>query len=197
MAITLASLIDVLAYERQPIRHIWQALGCQRRELAALLTQHRDQLHRVGIRLHGATKEERSGGTTRYIEVQGVSYAAISRTVPVEFAGVVMPVLPEGFAGYILARIVRGTADVVELVAIRDGVQSLIDQAASSHIEQRDERTASGEIHQRDERTAPHLTYRLEKIGKNKSGPYWYAYWREDGKLRKKYIGKERPDESP
>ena len=185
MAITLAALIDVLAYERQPIRHIWQALGCQRRELAALLTQHCDQLHRVGIRLHGATKEERSGGTTRYIEVRGVSYAAISRTVPVEFSGVVMPVLPEGFAGYILARIVRGTADVAELVAIRDGVQSLIDQAAS------------GEIHQRDERPAPHLTYRLEKIGKSKSGPYWYAYWREDGKLRKKYIGKDRHDESP
>lgn len=25
-------------------------------------------------------------------------------------------------------------------------------------------------------------------------GPYWYAYWKEEGKLRKRYIGKGRPD---
>jgi hypothetical protein len=24
-------------------------------------------------------------------------------------------------------------------------------------------------------------------------GPYWYAYWSENGKTRKQYIGKERP----
>jgi hypothetical protein len=24
-------------------------------------------------------------------------------------------------------------------------------------------------------------------------GPYWYAYWREDGRLRSRYIGKELP----
>jgi len=24
-------------------------------------------------------------------------------------------------------------------------------------------------------------------------GPYWYAYWREDGKLRKRYVGKGDP----
>lgn len=24
-------------------------------------------------------------------------------------------------------------------------------------------------------------------------GPYWYAYWRERGRLRKRYVGKERP----
>ncbi len=24
-------------------------------------------------------------------------------------------------------------------------------------------------------------------------GPYWYVYWREGGKLRKQYIGKQRP----
>lgn len=26
-------------------------------------------------------------------------------------------------------------------------------------------------------------------------GPYWYAYWREDGKMRSRYIGKELPGE--
>lgn len=25
-------------------------------------------------------------------------------------------------------------------------------------------------------------------------GPYWYAYWREGSKIRKKYIGKTKPD---
>jgi hypothetical protein len=24
-------------------------------------------------------------------------------------------------------------------------------------------------------------------------GPYWYAYWREDGRLRTRYIGKDLP----
>ena len=26
-------------------------------------------------------------------------------------------------------------------------------------------------------------------------GPYWYQYWREDGRLRSRYIGKELPPE--
>jgi len=24
-------------------------------------------------------------------------------------------------------------------------------------------------------------------------GPYWYAYWREDGRMRSRYVGKELP----
>jgi hypothetical protein len=47
-------------------------------------------------------------------------------------------------------------------------------------------------------------TYRQEKVRCNKPtctrcvdgpghGPYWYAYWREDGKLRKQYLGKREP----
>ena len=27
-------------------------------------------------------------------------------------------------------------------------------------------------------------------------GPYWYAYWREGGKMRSRYVGKELPDRS-
>lgn len=26
-------------------------------------------------------------------------------------------------------------------------------------------------------------------------GPYWYAYWREDGKPRTRYLGKKLPEE--
>ena len=47
-------------------------------------------------------------------------------------------------------------------------------------------------------------TYRQEKVRCNKPtctrcvdgpghGPYWYAYWREAGKLRKQYLGKRKP----
>lgn len=27
-------------------------------------------------------------------------------------------------------------------------------------------------------------------------GPYWYAYWREDGKLKSRYVGKKLPTTS-
>ncbi len=41
------------------------------------------------------------------------------------------------------------------------------------------------------------ISYRLEHVNCGKPGcakcphgPYWYAYWREDGKVRSRYIGK-------
>lgn len=52
-----------------------------------------------------------------------------------------------------------------------------------------------------EERAGDNNTYRLEKVrcGKkgckcadgNLHGPYWYAYWSEDGKTKSKYIGKK------
>lgn len=54
------------------------------------------------------------------------------------------------------------------------------------------------------------ITYRWELVncGKDRCkkckkapshGPYWYGYWREGGKLKSKYIGKElkEPDSAP
>ena len=45
------------------------------------------------------------------------------------------------------------------------------------------------------------VTYRLEPVRCGKAGctrcphgPYWYAYWREDGRLRSRYIGKHLPE---
>ena len=45
------------------------------------------------------------------------------------------------------------------------------------------------------------VTYRQEHVrcGRDNCtrcphGPYWYAYWREDGRLRSRYIGKELPE---
>lgn len=49
------------------------------------------------------------------------------------------------------------------------------------------------------EETGP-VTYRLESVKCGKPGctkcphgPYWYAYYREDGKVRSRYIGPELP----
>lgn len=45
------------------------------------------------------------------------------------------------------------------------------------------------------------VSYRLEPVRCGKAGctrcphgPYWYAYWREEGRLRSRYIGKTLPD---
>jgi hypothetical protein len=45
------------------------------------------------------------------------------------------------------------------------------------------------------------VTYRLEHVRCGKRtctrcphGPYWYAYWREDGRLKSRYIGKNLPE---
>jgi hypothetical protein len=44
------------------------------------------------------------------------------------------------------------------------------------------------------------VSYRQERVRCGRAnctrcphGPYWYAYWREDGRLRSRYIGKELP----
>jgi hypothetical protein len=45
------------------------------------------------------------------------------------------------------------------------------------------------------------ITYRLEPVRCGKTGcsrcphgPYWYAYWREGGRMRSRYIGKTLPE---
>ena len=44
------------------------------------------------------------------------------------------------------------------------------------------------------------VTYRQERVRCGREGcsscphgPYWYAYWREGGRLRSRYIGKDPP----
>ncbi|MGH9001184.1 MAG: hypothetical protein ACRDY7_17535 [Acidimicrobiia bacterium] len=48
------------------------------------------------------------------------------------------------------------------------------------------------------------VSYRLEEVRCGKQnctrcphGPYWYAYWREDGKIRSRYLGTERRIREP
>lgn len=47
-------------------------------------------------------------------------------------------------------------------------------------------------------------TYRQERVRCGRDGcrrcphgPYWYAYWREGGRLRSRYIGKHLPRTAP
>lgn len=54
------------------------------------------------------------------------------------------------------------------------------------------------------EAAAGGVTYRREHVRCGKPGcktcphgPYWYAYYREGGKLRSRYIGKDLPDGVP
>ncbi len=53
-------------------------------------------------------------------------------------------------------------------------------------------------------RADPKVTYRRQAVRCGKRGctrcphgPYWYAYWREDGRLRSRYIGRDLPDGTP
>ncbi|MFN2558004.1 MAG: hypothetical protein ABR592_14280 [Nitriliruptorales bacterium] len=55
-----------------------------------------------------------------------------------------------------------------------------------------------------DEAQLGKVSYRQEYVrcGKERCntcphGPYWYAYWREDGKTRSRYIGRQLPGEPP
>ncbi len=48
----------------------------------------------------------------------------------------------------------------------------------------------------------PSLSYRQEEVRCGKRGcsacphgPYWYAYWKEQGRTRKRYIGRHLPGE--
>ncbi|MDP8930347.1 MAG: hypothetical protein M3O70_17715 [Actinomycetota bacterium] len=42
-----------------------------------------------------------------------------------------------------------------------------------------------------------HVRCGKERCGTCPHGPYWYAYWREEGKTRSRYIGRHLPGETP
>ncbi len=82
--------------------------------------------------------------------------------------------------------------DLSVLYEIRDLVECLISERDKPP--QAEELPDDGAV--LDVQTTGSITYRLEKVscGKNckgcPHGPYWYGYWREDGKTRSKYVGK-------
>lgn len=63
-------------------------------------------------------------------------------------------------------------------------------------VTRRDEAWEAGEA-----RPPGKVTYRQEQVRCGREncsrcphGPYWYAYWREEGRLRSRYIGKNLPE---
>ncbi|MBW3577519.1 MAG: hypothetical protein KY462_07230 [Actinobacteria bacterium] len=65
---------------------------------------------------------------------------------------------------------------------------------------------ADGPVMRDETASAPtaKVTYRQEHVrcGKDRCrscphGPYWYAYWREDGRTRSQYIGRHLPGQPP
>lgn len=161
---TINDLINLLSTERTPVQKLWKALDLTPRGFKALCETHRDDLAIAGVQLHSATHSQ-TDSKTKSIAINGEYIQALSK--------------PEsGVVAYIAKYLGTMHATADELAQIRAKIDQLAAQLAPSHLAN-------------DLAKAPHITYRQEKVGAN--GPYWYAYWRENGKLRKKYIGKERP----
>ena len=82
--------------------------------------------------------------------------------------------------------------DLSVLYEIKDLVERLILERGKPPLAEE----LPGDREVLDVQTTGSTTYRLEKVscGKNckgcPHGPYWYGYWREGGKTRSKYIGK-------
>jgi hypothetical protein len=85
------------------------------------------------------------------------------------------------------------------LYEIRDLVESLIDErkeAAGAGPAAGGSGAKSPQREVLEEKKTGSITYRLEKVSCGKGcrgcphGPYWYGYWKEGGKTRSKYIGK-------
>jgi hypothetical protein len=99
--------------------------------------------------------------------------------------------------------------DRIETAAAKLSLPELHDLAARIEAliffaEQPPERNPKREVI--EERKTPTGTLRLELVncGKDRCkrcrggpahGPYWYAYWKQDGHTRSKYIGKQLPAE--
>lgn len=62
-----------------PVADLWRALRCERRELAAWLAEHRDDLAAAGVALRYATTSQAAGPKTLYIELGDKRYRALSR----------------------------------------------------------------------------------------------------------------------
>jgi hypothetical protein len=161
---TINDLINLLSTERTPVQKLWKVLGVTPRGFKVLCETYRDDMATAGIQLHSATHAQTSNKALS-VMINGEYIQALSK--------------PEsGVVAYIAKYLDTMHATADELAQIRAKIDQLAAQLAPPHLVD-------------DLAKAPHITYRQEMVGAN--GPYWYAYWRENGKLRKKYIGKERP----
>jgi hypothetical protein len=73
--------------------------------------------------------------------------------------------------------------------------QMLLEVPSRSSIAVGDRRHYEGKTYQHEKRRCGKPACRcsegnLSKVG---HGPYWYAYWKEGGRLRSQYVGKRPP----
>ena len=87
--------------------------------------------------------------------------------------------------------IVDRQKDVETLQEMKDYIDARIRALESQTSEAADRSSGKGR------EVVASVTYRLEKVRCGKKGckkcphgPYWYAYWKENGKTKSKYIGK-------
>jgi hypothetical protein len=175
---TLTDLIDTLTAERIPVARLWHELGITRAELGELIKRHRTELAEAGVMLHVATTSQASAPRL-HIETDGQRVASLSRPAGRASAA----------ARYISKYLDSMSAIPSELIEIRADIDARLAEAQADQTEAQ----------------AEHVTYRQEyvKCGKPTCtkcsdgpghGPYWYAYRREGGKLKKKYLGKNAPN---
>jgi hypothetical protein len=77
-------------------------------------------------------------------------------------------------------------------------------QSISTAEQSRQRRSRGTKKAQAGERGGDRFTYRKEMVrcgkegckcnGGKLHGPYWYAYWSEDGKTKSRYVGKRLPE---
>lgn len=178
MSTTPHDLIALLSVERRPVAALWQALGISRPELIELITSHRDELAQLGIMLHVATVSQASAARL-HIEIDGKRYASISRPAGRASAA----------ARYVASYLESMQATAAELREIRAVIDHQLAGLAAVEA-----------------KTTPAESYRQEFVKCGKAGctkcqggpghgPYWYAYHRESGRLKKRYLGKTAPDQ--
>jgi hypothetical protein len=91
------------------------------------------------------------------------------------------------------------TLSPVKLLKLDDWLHQLL---SASETEKR--ARAAAKRRKLRSRQTPHKTYRLQRVrcgnkkcrcanGGSLHGPYWYAYWTEEGRLKSQYIGKKLP----
>jgi len=86
----------------------------------------------------------------------------------------------------------RIDADIEQLEAQLDA-QELAGQKGSEVLEVEPARGEGSYVLQKVRCGKP--TCRYARPGGELHGPYWYLYWKKDGKTKSRYVGKERPVE--
>jgi len=88
-----------------------------------------------------------------------------------------------------------------QLIELKGLVRQLIQGAKEDEKRRSEQKREVIEGKARDNKTYRLISIRCGKENckcakGNGHGPYWYAFWSEDGKTRAKYVGKKRPPKS-